>query len=54
MASRIVWVNPRAAAPGFEQPTLLEWLGPLGLESERERLAAILDEELALDRPDGA
>lgn len=40
--------DPRVIASGqLFRATLLDWLGPLGLDGERERITAILDEELA-------
>ncbi|WP_408897121.1 TetR/AcrR family transcriptional regulator [Nocardioides sp. R1-1] len=40
--------DPRVIASGqLFRATILDWLGPLGLGEERERLTAILDEELA-------
>lgn len=43
--------DPRVIESGqLFRATLLDWLGPLGLGGEKERLTAILDEELARDR----
>lgn len=40
--------DPRVIDSGqLFRATLLDWIGPLGLEAERERLTEILDEELA-------
>ncbi|WP_435769122.1 TetR/AcrR family transcriptional regulator [Nocardioides sp. SYSU DS0651] len=40
--------DPRVISSGqLFRATLLDWLGPLALDGERERLTAILDEELA-------
>jgi AcrR family transcriptional regulator len=44
--------DPRVIASGaLFRATLIDWLEPLGLGAERERLIALLDEELAKDRP---
>ncbi len=44
--------DPRVIASGaLFRSTLLEWLSPLGLDGERERLIALMDAELAKDRP---
>ena len=44
--------DPRVIASGaLFRATLIDWLEPLGLGAERERLVALLDEELAKDRP---
>ena len=43
--------DPRVIESGhLFRATILDWLGPLGLDGERERLTAILDEELAKGR----
>ena len=40
--------DPRVIASGqLFRSTLSDWLGPLGLDADRERLLAIMDEELA-------
>ena len=40
--------DPRVIASGqLFRATILDWLGPLGLNGERERLERLLDEELA-------
>lgn len=40
--------DPRVIASGqLFRSTVLDWLGPLGLGDDRERLTAILDEEIA-------
>jgi AcrR family transcriptional regulator len=40
--------DPRVIVSGqLFRATVLDWLGPLGLDADRERLRAILDEELA-------
>lgn len=40
--------DPRVIQSGqLFRATVLDWLGPLGLDAERDRLTAILDEELA-------
>ncbi|KRC53014.1 hypothetical protein ASE19_11515 [Nocardioides sp. Root79] len=40
--------DPRVIESGqLFRATLLDWLGPLGLDEDRERLTVILDEELA-------
>ncbi len=46
--------DPRVIASGaLFRATMLEWLGPLGLDGERDRLTELLDAELAKDRPAG-
>lgn len=41
--------DPRVIASGqLYRATMLDWLGALGLDDDRERLSAILDEELAV------
>jgi AcrR family transcriptional regulator len=43
--------DPRVIASGqLFRATVLDWLGPLGLAAERDRLTKILDEELATAR----
>jgi AcrR family transcriptional regulator len=43
--------DPRVIESGqLFRATLLDWLGPLGMEGERERLTKIMDEELAKGR----
>ena len=40
--------DPRVIGSGaLFRATLADWLGPLGLEADRERLLALMDEELA-------
>lgn len=44
--------DPRVIASGaLFRATVLEWLPPLGLDGERERLTRVLDEELAAAPP---
>jgi AcrR family transcriptional regulator len=43
--------DPRVIQSGqLFRATVIDWLGPLGLEDERERLVELLDAELAKDR----
>lgn len=42
--------DPRIIESGaLFRATMLDWLGPLGLEAERERLTRLLDDEMARD-----
>lgn len=47
--------DPRVIQSGaLFRATVLDWIGPLGMATERERLTSILDAELAQDRPEVA